>query len=284
MEENMNDEIYLSRMNIFVTFRCTLKCHLCVNGVQYFPPGEDLKLEMFSSELKTIYGSEIPFVDRVRMFTFTGGEPFMRADLGDFVREAAKYKQFFESIKIDTNGTLPMNDRLINALKEHNDKCFVFISNYGEILSKNVDSIVTDCEKNNIRYDVRKYYGDDMYFNGWVNDGDYNCRNRTPNELEQVFKNCGTYTGLKGGWGLLKGQLHFCCRSVRGTIEGVIASERNIDYLDIFDESTSTEQKRQIIRNMQNPKYIAACNYCDGQLGTDDITKRFKPAEQGAKK
>ena len=127
---------------------------------------------------------------------------------------------------------------------------------------------------------MRKYYGEDAYFGGWIDNGKVFDRKRSPEETEKVYRNCAVYKELGGCWLLLNGKLHLCARCLQGTQHGAIPSVKNVDYLDIHDPSLSIEEKREIIRNMLECKSITACAYCDGSLGTDDPNKRVTPAEQ----
>ena len=62
-----------------VTFRCNARCEMCDSWK--LPDQHELTLE----EIERIY-SELPPLDVVRL---TGGEPFLRSDLGDIERIAA---------------------------------------------------------------------------------------------------------------------------------------------------------------------------------------------------
>ncbi|MBR2408347.1 MAG: radical SAM protein [Lachnospiraceae bacterium] len=268
-------EFALPRVTIPVILRCNLKCKYCINELQYFETKEDLTLEQFKKDLEMFF----QIVDRVGKFELTGGEPFLRRDLEDFVRESVKYKDQFKWIRLDTNGTIPVRQELIDEIKKYGDLVEVFVSNYGEISRKaeENDRILTE---NNVNHQLRKYYGEDAYFGGWIDNGKVFDRKRSPEETEKVYHNCAVYKELGGCWLLLNGKLHLCARCLQGTQHGAIPSVKNVDYLDIHDPSLSIEEKREIIRNMLECKAITACAYCDGSLGTDDPNKRVTPAEQ----
>jgi len=92
---------------LFVTHRCNARCPFCFDR-GYKAPGQGGELSL--SEIEKI-ASKWPGLLQV---TLTGGEPFMRDDVGAialaFVRAGAA------SITIDTNGTMP--DKVAAAVNE----------------------------------------------------------------------------------------------------------------------------------------------------------------------
>lgn len=87
-----------------VSFRCNARCVMCDS---WRLPRQD---ELSIPEIDQIYG-EIPDVDVVRL---TGGEPFVRKDLGDIVRLAAQHLHP-RFIHITTNGFL--TDRILELVE-----------------------------------------------------------------------------------------------------------------------------------------------------------------------
>ena len=271
----MNETFSLPRLTIPVTLRCNLKCRRCINELQYFDTPDDLTFENFQRDLAAFFS----VVDHVGKFELTGGEPFLRRDLHRFVTEGAGYRDRFDFMRIDTNGTIPVDPELVRAIEPHRDVCEVFISDYGDI-SKYARQNAEYLEERGVRCVVRKYYGDDAYFGGWVDNGRVYRRNHTPDELKKVYGECEVFKGLKGCWLLLNGQLHLCARSLQGTTHGVIPSKMGVDYVYIYDNGLDKTEMREMVHNLCYSDYIIACDYCDGSLGTSDPSKRFVPAEQ----
>lgn len=268
-------EFTLPRVTIPVILRCNLKCKCCINELQNFETKEDLTIEQFEKDLDMFF----QIVDRVGKFELTGGEPFLRRDLDRFIAVSAKYKEKYKWLRLDTNGTILARQELIEEIKKHGDLVEVFISHYGELSRKaeENDKLLTE---NNINHQLRKYYGEDVYFGGWIDNGKVYDRKRDAKGNSEVYHNCASYKELKGCWFLLNGKLHFCARCMQGTMHGAIPSVKNVDYLDIHDTTLSIEEKRDVIRRILTCESLTACAYCDGNLGTDDPKKRFTPAEQ----
>ena len=74
-----------------------------------------------------------------------------------------------------------------------------------------------------------------------------------------------------------EGELHLCRMSYRGMELGAVA--RNTDeYLDLFDSSMASIEKKNKLIKMLSRDFIGACDHCNGDYGTDN--NRVKPAEQ----
>lgn len=86
---------------VIVTYRCNARCNMCNRYKCPSKPDEELSLEAIK-KLPQMYFTNI-----------TGGEPFIRTDLKDIVRELYKKS---ERIVISTNGFF--TDRIIDLCKE----------------------------------------------------------------------------------------------------------------------------------------------------------------------
>ena len=86
---------------VIVTYRCNARCNMCSRYKAPSRPEEELSLETIK-KLPRMYFTNI-----------TGGEPFIRTDLKDIVRELYKKS---DRIVISTNGFF--TDRIINLCEE----------------------------------------------------------------------------------------------------------------------------------------------------------------------
>ncbi len=91
----------ISYVRLAVTDRCNLRCFYCMpeEGIRYVPKEELLTYEEMLRLMGLLAGMGI---DKVRI---TGGEPFVRRDMMDFLRELSKVDGL-KKINITTNGTL----------------------------------------------------------------------------------------------------------------------------------------------------------------------------------
>src|SRR5580704_15749912 len=91
----------LRSLRISVTDRCNLRCHYCMPEDEYlWLPREDVLTFEEISRLADLFG-ELG-VDRLRL---TGGEPLLRRDLPDLVRQLAA-KSWVRDFALTTNGVL----------------------------------------------------------------------------------------------------------------------------------------------------------------------------------
>lgn len=86
---------------VIVTYRCNARCNMCNRYKEPSKPEEEISVETIK-KLPPMYFTNI-----------TGGEPFIRLDLKDIVRELLKKS---ERIVISTNGFF--TDRIIDLFKE----------------------------------------------------------------------------------------------------------------------------------------------------------------------
>lgn len=111
---NINDEIlsygYLYAFHIDVTSKCNLRCRHCYHPFDEYNNHNQMNLNDIKVLLHDLY--ELG----VFRLTLSGGEPFLRTDLEDILKECDKYGFVVE---IYTNGTLLTEDK-IKMIKSHN--------------------------------------------------------------------------------------------------------------------------------------------------------------------
>lgn len=265
------EEIKLGMINLTPTMKCNLKCKLCGVMVPHYKYCPQMSKEEFDKMLEAVF----QIVDGVGKLQITGGEPFVYPDLADVIISCFKYENRFEKLWIFTNGTVPLNANVLPVIKKYNDKITFHVSDYGirkDVTSELVNTI------NEIGCECRylKYYGENQYYDGWVDQGDFVGHNRCVEELEKVFETC-PHVARGGSWYVRNGQMHWCGRSIRGVELGKIPLDEN-DYVDIY--SGSVEQRRDKLNKVMKNKYITACNYCNGNYGTGESEKRYPAGEQ----
>jgi hypothetical protein len=267
----MYNKINLPRLAVVITTRCNLKCRHCSVGVATQQEAYHISLEDFKQQLNLLFS----VVNNVKSLEFAGGEPFIHSELPLMIEEFMQYKDRFEQWLIVTNGTIPFNDSLITALEKSKDCGILHLSDYN-IYPDKTRKFTQMLDEISFKYRVDKYYGDDQYQGGWVDPGPMVSRGRNEKSLRSVFANCGLVKN-GGCWRLYKGKIHLCTRSMRCIDVGF---NFPTDYVDLLDTTTSTVQKAEKLRTIYNAAYIMACDYCNGDLGTRDKSKRFPAAEQ----
>ena len=265
----------LDKFSLIIVTRCNLRCKLCCEYVPQNKPFPDMKVE----EEKRILEKLFECVDHVKTLHLTGGgEPFLNQQLPEMIEEAMVFKDKFDRLMLFTNSTVRISDRLEATLSKYKEKIFVQVSHYHQMPEKeekNLNTIINT----GVDYRLRKYYGDDQSFGGWVDFGTWECRQRTDEEKEKVFKNCSVTRVMHGNWRTRDGKVFWCSRAQRGTELGLLPVFED-DYVDLFDDSMTVSEKQEKFDRIAHSRYINACDYCSGDQGTDDVSKRHPAAEQ----
>lgn len=266
----MNDKIKVNMINLTPTMQCNLKCKLC--GVMV--PHYDYRPKMDRDEFGKTLNAVFEIIDEVDKLQITGGEPLVHPELPQFIEDCFKYSDQFKKLWLFTNCSIKFKTELLEVLKKYCNKIFVHISDYGvkhEIAEPLIDTLKDiGCE-----YRYLKYWGDNQYFDGWVDQGDFVMHGRTVEELTEIFRTC-PHVRRGGSWYVRNGQMHWCGRSIRGSELGKIPKMEH-DYLNIFDGAI--DERRHKFLELSNLKYISACNYCNGNYGSTN-TKRYPAGEQ----
>ena len=265
----------LSKFSLIITTRCNLRCKLCCEYIPQHKPFPDMTIE----EAKRILAATFDVCDRIETLHLTGGgEPFLHPQLPELIEAACHYADKIDRLMLFTNSTVQIKPELLDVFTHHKGIIVVQLSQY---------SINPECEQavarllleNGVNCKIEKYYGEEQPFGGWVDFGEWAPKCRVPDELKNTFSNCAVTHVMHGNWRTRNGKVHWCSRSQRGMELGLIPDNQN-DYVDLLNTQTSREEKREKFRRIENNKALSACDYCSGEQGTGDYTKRYTAAEQ----
>ncbi len=264
----------LGKFSIIITTRCNLRCKLCCEYIPQNKPFPDITAE----QMRRILASFFEVVGSVDTLHLTGGgEPFLHPELPNLVEVCMDYDASFGRLMLFTNCTIMPSQRLLKMLNRYRDKIVIQVSRYG-INPEREQDILSVLRESGTTLKIETYYGGQQSFNGWVDFGEWKYQNRTESELERIYKNCATTRDMHGNWRTRDGKVHWCSRSQRGTELGLIPDDPN-DYVDLLAAQT-VEEKRAKFRAIEHRRYLAACDYCSGDQGTSDLSKRFPAAQQ----
>lgn len=268
----------LNKFSLIITTRCNLKCRLCCEYTPQNKPFPDMTL----NEERKILDAFFQVADHVETLHLTGGgEPLLHPKLPEMIELAMEYSDHFDRLMSFTNCTIPISAGLLKMMEKSREKIFLQVSLYHQPTEREEENLRL-LEDRKINHRVRKYYGEDQSFGGWVDYGPWDARGKTGAELESAFLSCAVKDVLHGNWRTRDGKVHWCSRSQRGMELGFIPDNPD-DYVDLFDDSESPEQKRSKFIRIAEARFISACDHCSGDSGTDDQTKRHPAAEQGGK-
>ena len=253
--------------------QCNLKCELCGVLVPHYSYRPQMTVEECSDTLCAIF----QIVNSVGKLQITGGEPLMHPKLDLILEECFKYREQFKELWFFSNCAVPLRPEVVEALEKNKEKVVVHCSDYG-VKPEIATRIRNVLDEHMLNYKYLKYYGEDQYYDGWVDNGDFVPHHRTKEENEKIFNEC-SHVCRGGSWYVRNGQMHWCGRSIRGTELGKIPLCED-DYLDIFTNETSLEEKRQKLEKLKMARCIIACDYCNGYYGTEDKAKRYPAGGQ----
>jgi hypothetical protein len=269
--DNESGEFHLLKCGIIVTHRCTLKCKLCAERTPYYQNKYHPPLELLKKEIEKYF----ELVEYTQKFDVSGGEPLLHKDLPALLSFVLNYKRQFGRLRIVTNGTIIPSDELINALKEYGEQADVLIDNYGDNLSKNAVNLSEKLEENGVMHILRDQHKDALHFGGWVDFGDL-TKKHSMEEAKKLFVKCAVPSKIGFCFRIKEGKMSPCAVTSQCMEFGVIEDNPE-EYIDLFDEISTVEEKREKMKKIFNMQGFTACMYCNG---FSEDSERFIPAEQ----
>ena len=250
----MQKELVARRLAVVPTTNCSLNCKMC--GDFLFTGGvtrRDIAFEDVCRDIDACFD----LFDRVEWLQFVGGEVFVYKDFAKLLRYAQKYRDRFDKMIIETNSTIAPNEEEQAAMLEYGEDMYVYISNYGEY-SYQRDEFVAFMDTNGIDHSLKKYHGDDQYFDGWIDNRNPRDLKEPGDVLEVNSKNC-PQNKLKN-MHVYDGKLHRCSNSCFMLELGVFPPKER-DFINLHDNSISRDEKREIISEFYD--YARrSCRYC----------------------
>lgn len=265
----MRTDIKRTTMNI--TTYCNLRCKHCLAFIPYYKDPSHVSIE----EAKRVLRTYFEVVDSVEHFTVTGGEPLLNKDVCRILKEVFLYEsQVTGSIDFVTNSTIEISDDILDVFEEHKEHCKIVLSDYGPDLSTKIDRIRKKLEQRGINYRVSKFYGDDLYYDGWIDFTDQSLKWTTEQEREENAQKCIQRIGKY--FAIYDGELHSCSRSFWRIKQGIIPKIKG-EYVDLLNDHMSIEEKREDLMKMCEMKSSTSCAHC---VGLRNGVPRVKPAQQ----
>lgn len=264
-------ETVIKRTVLNITTYCNLKCKHCLAFIPYYKE----RFSMGTEEAEKILKAYFQVVDQVEHFTITGGEPLLNRNVCEILELCSRYfAQITNSLDFVTNGTIMIPDAVLDFFEQYKEKTKIVLSDYGEKLSTEIVNIEKKLKERNINYRISKFYGDDLYYDGWIDFTDHSLKWKTMEERDCNAQKClhrvGKYFIIN------EGELHCCSRSFWRMKNGIIPKIMG-EYVPLLDDSVSIEQKRQYLMEMLNMKSSTSCAYC---VGLVNGVPRVEPAQQ----
>ena len=158
------------------------------------------------------------------------------------------------------------------AILSWGGKVSLFISDYGK-LSRSRDRFVEFFENNGIDYRLKIYYGENQYFDGWIDNNNPHDLKEPGDVLEVNAKNC-SQSRCKN-MHCFDGKLYRCSNSCFMQEMGLFPPKKG-DFVDLHDD-TGRGEKREIIEQFY--EYARrSCRYC--KFKYQAVLPRYAAAKQ----
>jgi sulfatase maturation enzyme AslB (radical SAM superfamily) len=263
----------LDKSGLIVTFLCNLRCKHCVGYAPYYDDPKVFTLDSLKETTDRLFALDLT----VGKFSFSGGEPFLFDKLDELVDYVgSSYGNRIEVMEVVTNGTIMITDSLVDVLKKHSPLSEVLIDDY--TVSGVAEDISKRLKEANVRHRVRDYKND-LYLGGWIDLTDFSLKH-TPDEAKAIFKKCafgGNSEAFHYSTSITDGKIYKCHFERRADELGIAKLQKN-NYLDLYDDTESPEEKVRKVTDLMNEFAPDACRYCNGFC--KDRTDRQIPAIQ----
>lgn len=256
--------IFLKRLELDVTSKCTLKCKHCSNMMQYYENPYDIDEQIILDD----YSRMLDIVDWIDELLIIGGEPFVYRKLDSLIKKIKEKKETDNKvgvIQIVTNGTIVPDDHMLKILKD--SQVFVFVSNYGT-KSRNIEKLVNKLCEYEIDYEVM-----DLLY--WVDVEQYvDAKDIMSDEKRMIWRNdmCSTLHRVVD-----QGRFYLYCHLKSLDQLSAISSEAKDCFVNIYDSDAKEQIVKYLSKNEPLPK---ACSWCNGNSLKQWQNAKIEAAEQ----
>lgn len=267
----MTEAPHLHRISLFITKRCNLRCRHCAVFAPYDQKPRQLSAELVAKLLKTFF----QMVDSVDIFTINGGEPLTHSELPRVLKNVFAWSdRVRDRFDILSNGSLDISPDALPLMAAQGQKLRMIIDDYGP-LSPKVAGLRNSLAESGIPFSVNAFHADHPLYGGWIDFTDHRFRHRSRLEQERLTSECRVNIRNM----LLieeNGEIYRCSRSYWRNNLGLYPKPVG-EAVNLLDESTSIEEKREQLLQLIALPTLSACAYCDGFT---DSRQRHQPAEQ----
>lgn len=231
--------LFLPRLILQVTERCTLKCQGCSQFPDKFKTPQHMDADKIISGMEKIFSS----IDGCINIQLAGGEVFLYPQLKEILKYLLGVEKC-EKIGIITNGTIVPAEEILEILS--NDKIFVEMSDYGLIDLQ--AKVIRKFEEYQVKLKV-------FSEQAWLNYGDPEMKLEKPIEqLKQEYFECPDSYMCKPFDG---SRIYACGRCLRMHHIGINGYHFERDSYEI-----NCDDLRENIRALYLQKFADACDYC----------------------
>lgn len=241
------EKVVLPRTPLMITTRCTLCCKECSNLMPWYSAPKDYPSDEIIQWIQNICDS----VDEWVCCELVGGEPFLYRELEKILSYVLNEDKI-QRVEFTTNASIIPKAGILQLLKD--DKVFVKVSEYPGLI--NSEKFINTLEEYGIRYNV-------MENMRWSRTGNLEKRNRSRQELQSQYLNCGPAKVCKT---ILNGKLYVCSKAASLMELGYVNHLESVDLMD-------TTHLRENIKGFLQLTFSYACDYCDMASADEEIVE-----------
>ena len=246
------NKIFLHRVDLSVTNRCTLRCEKCNMLMPYFHNPEHKDLQIIKRDLDSLFR----LVDCIEIFDILGGEPLVYPYLVEvlyYIKE--KFSDKIESVHIFTNGTCKLDKQLLEVSKEMS--IIYDLSDYTVGLPQLTDR-VNEFESKLKQYDIEVNRAKQEY---WLDFGYPEVNHKDYSEDQRIahFHSCdATFRGLYNK------KLYYCHLEA-SAVQAELFEEAEGDFVEL--DKLEEQNKIEIVEmdlGYSKIGYPTFCLRCEG--------------------
>lgn len=243
--KNNPDGVFLDVIATNIIDNCTLNCRHCIAQVPYKTEYKRTSLEEFKEEMQ-YYGT---YLDGIRKFTISGGEPLLHPQLYDLVQYACE-QSFVFSVCILSNGTISLKEE--DLVKIDKAKVYFSFTNYG-VYSTKLEENVALLKRLKIPFAVVEH-------DAWFEISFDLPEPETEEELRAKYLECTQRycPSFRNGYFQRCGMYSAACEK-----EYVSADE--LDWVCLDTEKRALSVIKDEMRTYINLDYLNICKYCKGR-------------------
>jgi hypothetical protein len=268
----LTEPINLKRAALIVSYRCNMRCKLCITYSPYYKTPGHYSLNDLCKATDKLF----QIAGHIGKFTVSGGEPLLHKELPEIITHILKFRQQIDFVELISNGSIVPNDALMSVLKLNSGDIRLLIDNYGPKLSNKLNEVDQKLKSAGVNYKIRPYFGNDPHCSGWVDCTDFSRKRFQEREAAELFARCVYPQKMGFSYAITNGVMYPCPFS-RRCMELNIIPRKPEEFIDLFDKTQTVDEQREKLNGMQNAKMITACYYC---AGVCEDSPHYPPAEQ----
>lgn len=244
----MNEKI-LGHIAVKAGFICNLKCKYCCEFLPYFTEAQKHNFDANAviSDVTKLAAA----VKEIKILSYSGGDVMLNRELGCVINETAKIKNI-QDIYMLTNGTYIPHKDILDAIEQNRGKCRIVINNYQ--INGCAKNLTDELSRRNIRHLLRDNAG-------WYDFSDRSYRNRSVDELKQIYQTCEFDNSGEHYYIIYEGKLNMRCGVANSLLYLHNAYDRfPNDFIDLRKMKTS--EILPALDILEKRGYLEACNFC----------------------